>query len=453
MNFKIGSIVSILAILCYLAPYGQEYIQLNNLKNITHQEKENYTVSFCFQADKYRISYNELVEVFHNEIAPIYEKIDENIEHDNYIEAREQINTVLNRLHQLSLIDGIPLDTMTDVQFDYLVGVLDTCFEDDDQDSTNEGTRWLKDLNNVIENLKKQLDVINSLENLENGLVSIFDEVSQDLEQGFNSIQQSYEKTINDIEENFSINSNEISGNQPSSSVQTAPIDIKQENQYAKCHFLVDYPIDAKFSLKKAIMNLISNIQFLDTENSPQRIVQAIATDCLNDLTDIAQYDERISSQHKYYRNVTIKKIADTSKFVTYQYLSSEWSGGNQEFITGKFNTLDNQNGKLINHSNDVVLKNANSSAFQNILKKHIIKFLLDREKEQYTGNLENYIDMKTIPLPSTPVFFTNDGIGFYYGSLELFSAMVYGRALFVIPYTDILPFLTHEALNLSSNL
>lgn len=163
-------------------------------------------------------------------------------------------------------------------------------------------------------------------------------------------------------------------------------------------------------------------------------------------MDDIKKYDSRATVNMNYELNIS--KKTETDKYITYQTFSYAYlAGAHGSSFEHSFNIVK-PTGKLLAQTLDTTLV----KKLQPILRKGVISYLNEYNKEDpvtdKTLNGYLFIENGIIPLPAYAPYLAEDGLHFAYQQYEI-GPYAMGIVTFTVPYADIKPYMTQEALQL----
>lgn len=164
-------------------------------------------------------------------------------------------------------------------------------------------------------------------------------------------------------------------------------------------------------------------------------------------VNDIKQYDSRANINMNY--EINLFKIAENKNYITYNCFSYAYlAGAHGSSFDQSFNIVK-ATGKLLTETVDTT----QVKKLQPLLRKGVISYLNEYNKEDPVtdGKLNEYLFIKDgiIPLPVNTPYLAEDGVHFAYQQYEI-GPYAMGIITFTVPYADIKPFLTAEALKLT---
>ena len=165
-------------------------------------------------------------------------------------------------------------------------------------------------------------------------------------------------------------------------------------------------------------------------------------------MADIKKYDPRSQVNMNYELNIS--KKTETDKYITYQTFSYAYlAGAHGSSFEHSFNIVK-PTGKLLAPTLDTT----QVKKLQPILRKGVLSYLNEAEvnkEDPVTDKTLNgylFIENGIIPLPANPPYLAEDGLHFAYQQYEI-GPYAMGIITFTIPYADIKPYMTQEALQL----
>ena len=164
-------------------------------------------------------------------------------------------------------------------------------------------------------------------------------------------------------------------------------------------------------------------------------------------VNDIKQYDNRANINMNY--EINLFKKAENKNYITYNCFSYAYlAGAHGSSFDQSFNIVK-ATGKLLTETVDTT----QVKKLQPLLRKGVISYLNEYNKEDPVtdGKLNGYLFIKDgiIPLPVNTPYLAEDGVHFAYQQYEI-GPYAIGIITFTVPYADIKPFLTAEALKLT---
>lgn len=164
-------------------------------------------------------------------------------------------------------------------------------------------------------------------------------------------------------------------------------------------------------------------------------------------MNDIKQYDSRANINMSY--EINLLKKAENKNYITYNCFSYAYlAGAHGSSFDQSFNIIKTT-GKLLTETVDTT----QVKKLQPLLRKGVISYLNEYNKEDPVtdGKLNEYLFIENgiIPLPANTPYLAEDGVHFAYQQYEI-GPYAMGIITFTIPYADIKPFLTAEALKLT---
>lgn len=143
-----------------------------------------------------------------------------------------------------------------------------------------------------------------------------------------------------------------------------------------------------------------------------------------------------------------IRKIGETATYITYKTFTYNYQAGAHGATTEYAVNINKATRKVMAQTVDTL----KVKEMQPLLRKGVLSYFKERgEKEVNEKNLNEYLFIENgiIPMPTKTPFLAKDGVHFIYQQYEI-GAYAIGMVSFVIPYSDIKPYLTAEALKLT---
>ena len=138
------------------------------------------------------------------------------------------------------------------------------------------------------------------------------------------------------------------------------------------------------------------------------------------------------------YKDIKIKKLQETDRFVTFLYTQEGYSGGAHGWYVMDGQTFRKSDGRRIDYD---IFRTESLDELADLVKDNILTQYFESDKEQF----ENSLTMENndiFPLPVSAPIFREDGVEFVYQQYEI-SCYAAGLPACVISYDLIEPFLT----------
>lgn len=164
------------------------------------------------------------------------------------------------------------------------------------------------------------------------------------------------------------------------------------------------------------------------------------------DLTE-EQKKEYIDDFPGYEYNFQLTKEYEAKNYVVFLSEDYVFTGGAHGGVTGQGSvTFDKRSGQRFSN----FIKPGSLDAMQGLLVKGLVDYFADEEGTVNKDNLFDYLFLEgtTIPFPAWTPAPTRDGLCFTYQQYEI-AAYAVGMPSFTIPYSEVKPFLTAEAIDL----
>ena len=166
-----------------------------------------------------------------------------------------------------------------------------------------------------------------------------------------------------------------------------------------------------------------------------------------HDVYDEMMPDDRLGAFSKTH---AITKLAETAGYITYYYSTYEYGGGAHGLTTEVGFTFRKSDGRQV-----PLLANTDSPKLSALIKEGVRRhFSEDADHLLSDEALLEYLfaeevgSLNNLPLPGNPPYLSETGVVFNYTQYEI-APYSSGIIIFEIPFLDILPFLTPEALEL----
>ena len=144
------------------------------------------------------------------------------------------------------------------------------------------------------------------------------------------------------------------------------------------------------------------------------------------------------------YKDIKIKKLQETDRFVTFVYTQEGYSGGAHGWYTMTGQTFRKSDGRRIDYD---IFRTESMDELTELVKDNIFTQYFESDKEQF----ENLLTMENndlFPLPVSAPIFREDGVEFVYQQYEI-ACYAAGLPACVISYDLIEPFLTQAGRSL----
>jgi len=234
--------------------------------------------------------------------------------------------------------------------------------------------------------------------------------------------------------------------------VAVETVKFEKDDSTAEVSLLVQWPVSGDKvivdSLRKHICWLLDG-EFddpKDIQTYGQSLFESLSADW-HDVYDEMEPDDRYGAFSKTHE---ITKMVETDRYITYFYSTHVYSGGAHGFTTEVGFTFRKSDGKQI-----PLLTNTDSPKLSALIKEGVRRhFSDDAEHPLSDEELLEYLfaeevgSLNHIPLPGNPPYLSETGVVFNYTQYEI-GPYSSGIIIFEIPFEDIRPFLTPEALEL----
>lgn len=144
---------------------------------------------------------------------------------------------------------------------------------------------------------------------------------------------------------------------------------------------------------------------------------------------------------------LSVRKIADNDRYVSYETASYAFLGGAHGSSVDYAVNIAKQSGKVLTQAVDTL----QAKAMQPVLRKGVLNYLHEQGDTAVTEKTLGeylFVENGTIPLPVHTPYLAEDGVHFVYQQYEI-GPYAMGMIAFTVPYDEIKPFLTKDALGL----
>lgn len=251
----------------------------------------------------------------------------------------------------------------------------------------------------------------------------------------------------------------------PSGPLETDSISyINDKDSLLSCEIIVDYPSsNDSFSLAVADYinkELAASCRLVAFDNSVnvlykgelkdggRKMIEHYGREMSKYLGDFVGDDEEMGFYSLSVScDVSIRKVDDTPRYVTYETNSYSYAGGAHGSSTITNVNILKPSGKVLEY----VVDTLRLEEMQPLLRQGVLSYLNDIEWDETTDETldENlFIENGIIPLPSVSPYLTSEGLCFVYQQYEI-ACYAMGMISFTLPYSEVKPFMTPEALQL----
>ncbi len=262
------------------------------------------------------------------------------------------------------------------------------------------------------------------------------------------------------------------------------PLSMKEakydkENRFSKVQINIEYPTDddaVSSNIRSSLLEYLHKAVLVDEEN---KVIKTYGGEN-SDVPEAVEYygekmsealKQRSSADHKV-RQETIKEMAaengekyDAPDVMQYYYdieIEKEWETENyctfdievESFLGGAHGSSVNLGGLTISKKDGKLfkafLKPSSAKALQPLLRKGLIAYFVKDGMVVDDDGLNDILQIEgnIIPLPQETPYPTEEGLVFRYGQYEI-APYAAGKPKVCVPYKEIKPFLTAEAIAL----
>ena len=229
-------------------------------------------------------------------------------------------------------------------------------------------------------------------------------------------------------------------------------IHYEKSDSTAEVSLSVHWPVKGNKALVDSLQKHISYL--LSAEINSPKDIQAYGESLFESLSEDwhSAYDEMEPENRlgAFSKTHSIIKLAETDRYITYFYRTFDYAGGIHGYTTAVGFTFRKSDGKQIS-----LLADTDSPEFAQLIKKGVKQNFADGSEEEmsdedvleflFTVDVE---ELNRLPLPGNPPYLSETGLVFLYTQYEI-APYSSGMITFEIPFKDIRPFLTPEALEL----
>lgn len=203
------------------------------------------------------------------------------------------------------------------------------------------------------------------------------------------------------------------------------------------CKIDVDYPIQGNPTLLNSIREWINENmydEYTGNLSDGKKLVHACAKNYLDSLAQDAKMIDGTSYSLELMSDVSMKKMIETSKYVTYAFDYYIYSGGahGMQVLSGA--TFRKSDGRKLGWD---MFSQYHISDLQEYIKEGLKQYFKVKTEEELKDNLMDPDQIYNIPLPQMPPYFTKDGVCFVYQPYEI-ACYAAGMPTFTIPYNKL---------------
>lgn len=224
-------------------------------------------------------------------------------------------------------------------------------------------------------------------------------------------------------------------------------ISMKDSTKSYICSIELDYPTKGNKILIHRIQEWISESfdgTFAGNFSDKDAFIKYYFNKNVEDLKELSK-DYGTLSDMTLETRISIKKIYETPKYVTYELYMSSYSGGAHGTYETHGASFRKSDGRLFNW--DILNNSINSEDNKDVA--NINDLISDALKQEFkirtSEEFEEILFNNYLELPDNPPYFTKDGVVVAYSLYEIV-AYAYGQPIVTIPYSKIKPLLTTSA-------
>ena len=225
--------------------------------------------------------------------------------------------------------------------------------------------------------------------------------------------------------------------------IVTQRFSSEQNTSSAVVKIAIDYPVSGpEKSLENIRQGIINNLHAKTTLKTSE------ISEILNNITKqkhaSMSKDNRFENGTKYQAELleNISKVAETDNFITFVHRTYIFEGGAHGLTATDMLTYQKSDGKQINN---LILKQPLQHEFKQLLSQGVKAYFASFGEN--AGHFTDF-DINNLPLPENKPFLTDEGVGFIYSQYEI-APYASGQPAFVVPYSQIKPYLSDEIIKL----
>ena len=234
--------------------------------------------------------------------------------------------------------------------------------------------------------------------------------------------------------------------------VTVETVQFEKSDSTAEVSLLVHWPVSGDKvlvdSLRKHICWLLDD-KFdgpKDFLTYGESLFESLSADW-HDVYDEMEPEDRLGAFSKSH---TITMLAETASYITYYYSTYMYGGGVHGFTTEAGFTFRKSDGRQVS-----LLSNTDSPKLSMLIKEGLRRHFSEDDDHLLSDDAlleylfaEEISSLNHIPLPGNPLYLSETGVVFNYTQYEI-APYSSGIIIFEIPFQDLRPFLTPEALEL----
>ena len=244
-------------------------------------------------------------------------------------------------------------------------------------------------------------------------------------------------------------------------------IQIERSDSMAEVSIDVHWPVDGNEALVKSVRKYICEVLNIDEEtfSGTKKAFNDIAEMKYNDLIEGWNESYEDEGGMSFSSSTTAVMQVETPTFVTYHVEHATYTGGAHGMYALMGHTFRKSDGQEIGYKTDFdnktfeakmmdnnLLKDTNSAKLYALIKDGVLRYFnkngQEMENEKELADFLDVDDINRIPLPIYPPYLTETGVVFCYTLYEI-GPYAAGMITFEIPYEQMKPFLTDEAIAL----
>lgn len=231
--------------------------------------------------------------------------------------------------------------------------------------------------------------------------------------------------------------------NKQTAELTTDSVKFNKVEKSFKCNYVVDYPTAGNANLLLSVREWISEQMGGTYKGDFEKGDSVVNFYAKSEADTLKSYAKMSSPGVVLEKTVSIRKIYETPKLVTYEATSYEYAGGAHGGATKVGATFRKSDGRKFGF--DMFTIGGLQSSLQDLLGDGLKGYFKVKTTEQLKDNLLNPDQAYYLPLPQALPYLTKEGITFVYAQYEI-ACYAAGMPTFTIPYSKIEGILTTSA-------
>jgi hypothetical protein len=248
-----------------------------------------------------------------------------------------------------------------------------------------------------------------------------------------------------------------VSDNSLADSLQTDSVSFEKTEGIYKLDLFAEFPVSGGDSVVKAVREFINDFwggSYDGPLSDGQAMAQRNGEMLWGEFLEMCG-DADLEMVNELFLYKTVSKLYETSNFVTFQAMASQYTGGAHGIGYETGHTFSKKTGETFGYE---MMQHLDRPAFKGLIKEGLKQFFCsdserkDMSDEDLLNELVSYDgSADQLPLPDAEPYMTEKGVTFIYQPYEI-SYYAAGRPEFTIPYDVVEPYLKPQALKLFLN-